>query len=314
MEKLTGRLMPCVLMLLVLVASARGQTAPAPSPSPQPTPPANDIFLVEMASAKGQLKVGEPRRITTWEGYNNQPMFLKDARSLLYTSIRADRQADIYRYDLRDGQTVRVTETTKTSEYSPTPAPDGKSFSVIRVEEDGTQRLWMFPLAGGAEPTLILEKIKPVGYHVWIDGQTLMLFILGEPVTLQLVDRKTQQAEIIATNIGRSLHRIPRQRKVSFVRKLSEQQWMIQAFDTETHAISSLIKTLPGSEDYSWTPQGALLMASGSKLFKWNPSKDAGWQEVADFAGAGLKTITRLAVSPKGDRLALVAQRAAAAP
>jgi hypothetical protein len=314
MERITGRLMPCVLMLLVLAAVGRGQTAPAPSPSPQPTPPANDIFLVEMASAKGQLRVGEPRRITTWEGYNNQPMFLTDARALLYTSIRADRQADIYRYDLRDGSTVRVTETTKTSEYSPTPAPDGKSFSVIRVEEDGTQRLWMFPLAGTAVPTLILEKIKPVGYHVWIDGQTLMLFILGEPLTLQLVDRRTQQAEIIATNIGRSLHRVPRQRKVSFVRKLSEQQWMIQAFDTETHAISSLIKTLPGSEDYSWTPQGTLLMASGSKLFKWHPSKDAGWQEVADFAGAGLKAITRLAVSPKGDRLALVAQRAIAAP
>jgi hypothetical protein len=314
MKKIIGRLMPCVLMLFVLVAAARGQTAPAPTPSPQPTPPPNDIFLVEMASVKGQLKVGEPKRITTWEGYNNQPVFLKDARSLLYTSIRADRQADIYRYDLGDGSTVRVTETAKTSEYSPTPAPDGKSFSVIRVEEDGTQRLWMFPLAGNAEPTLILEKIKPVGYHVWIDGQTLMLFILGEPLTLQLVDRKQERAEIIATNIGRSLHRIPRQRKISFVRKLSEQQWMIQAFDTETHAITSLIKTLPGSEDYAWTPQGTLLMGSGSKLFKWNPSKDAGWQEVADFAGAGLKTITRLSVSPKGDRLALVAQRAAAAP
>jgi dipeptidyl aminopeptidase/acylaminoacyl peptidase len=293
---------------------ARGQTAPAPSPSPQPTPPANDIFLVEMASAKGQLKVGEPKRITTWEGYNNQPLFLPEGRYLLYTSIRADRQADIYRYDLRDGQTLRVTETTKTSEYSPTPAPDGKSFSVIRVEEDGTQRLWMFPLAGQAAPTLILEKIKPVGYHVWIDSQTLMLFILGEPVTMQLVDLKTGRAEIIATNIGRSLHRVPRQRKISFVRKFSEQQWMIQAFDTQTHAISTLIKTLPGSEDYIWTPQGTLLMANGSKLFKWNPAKDAGWQEVADFASAGLKTITRLSVSPKGDRLALVAQRVTAAP
>ena len=50
-------------------------------------------------------------------------------------------------------------------------------------------------------------------------------------------------------------------------------------------------------------------MAKDSKLFKWSAGKDAGWQEVADFYGAGLKGITRLAVSPKGNRLALVAQR-----
>jgi hypothetical protein len=312
MKKMTGRFIPCVLLLLMLAAFARGQTAaPQTSPSPQPSPPANDIFLVELSSVKGELKVGPPRRITTWEGYNNQPAFLPKAPALLYTSIRADAQADIYRYDLRDGSTTRVTETT-TAEYSPTPAPDGKSFSVIRVETDGTQRLWMFPLAGGSAPSLILEKIKPVGYHVWIDNHRLMLFVLGTPVTMQLADLRTQKSEIVADNIGRSLHRIPRQRKISFVRKLSEKEWMIQAFDTETHAITPLIRTLPGSEDYSWTPQGTLLMASGSKLFKWNPERDAGWQELADFAGAGLKTITRISISPAGDKLALVAQRASA--
>lgn len=304
MKKTITNSMPCVLMVLMLVAIARGQTTPSPTPSP--TPPSNDIFIVELARSKGQLKAGEPKRISTWDGYNNQPAFLRDNRALFYTSIRADKQADTYRYNFADGSTTRITETAE-SEFSPTPAPDGKSFSVIRVEPDGTQRLWMFPLAGG-KPTLMLEKIKPVGYHVWIDGRTLMLFVLGQPITMQLVDLKTQKAEIVATNIGRSLHRVPHEHKISFVRKLSEQQWMIQAFDTDTNAISSLIKTLPGSEDYAWTPQGVLLMAKDAKLFKWNPSKDAGWQELADFAGAGLKNITRLAVSPKGDRIALVAQ------
>jgi hypothetical protein len=314
MKKIIQITLPCLLLMLMLVASsARGQNAAAPpaapSPSPQPTPPWTDIYIVELAKAKDQLRVGGPKRISTWEGYNNQPSFLPDSRALLYTSIRADKQADTYRYNFADGSTTRITETAE-SEYSPTPTPDGKSFSVIRVEADGTQRLWMFPLAGG-KPTLILEKIKPVGYHVWVDRQTLMLFVLGEPATLQLVDTGTQKAEVIASNIGRSLHRVPRKPWISFVRKMSDEVWMIQVFDTQTRAITSLVKTLPGSEDYAWTPQGILLMAKDSKLFKWNPSKDAGWQELADFASAGLKNITRLAVSPKGDRLALVAQREA---
>ena len=320
MRKTTACLVTCLLMVMTLMAQARGQTAPStPTPSssppppaatqsPQPAPPVTDIYIVEMSGKDGQLKLGGPKRITTWEGYNNQPAFLPNNRAILYTSIRADKQADTYSYNFADGSTVRITETAE-SEFSPTPAPDGKSFTVVRVEADGTQRLWMFPLAGG-EPTLILEKIKAVGYHLWIDRQTLMLFILGEPVTMQLVDLKTQKAEVVAENVGRSLHNIPRQNnKVSFVRKLAAEEWMIQAFDLKRRVVTPLIKTLPGSEDLAWTPQGILLMAKDSKLFKWSPSKDAGWQELEDFSSAGLKGITRLAVSPKGDRIAVVAQR-----
>jgi hypothetical protein len=48
-------------------------------------------------------------------------------------------------------------------------------------------------------------------------------------------------------------------------------------------------------------------MANGAKLFKFDPAKDKEWQEAADFASAGIKAITRLAVSPRGDKLALVA-------
>ena len=41
----------------------------------------------------------------------------------------------------------RVTNTPE-SEYSPTVTPDGAHISVIRVEADGTQRLWRFTLDG----------------------------------------------------------------------------------------------------------------------------------------------------------------------
>ncbi|HJQ70493.1 MAG TPA: hypothetical protein VKA70_16055, partial [Blastocatellia bacterium] len=178
--------------------------------------------------------------------------------------------------------------------------------SVIRVEADSTQRLWKFPLGGGA-PALVLEKIKPVGYHVWVDGGTVLVFILGTPNTLQMVDLKSENAAVVAENVGRSLHRRPGQQKFTFVHKLSDKEWVIKEFDPATRKAETLVKTLAGSEDYVWTPEGMLLMASGSKLFKWDPKKNADWEEVADFSSAGLKGITRLAVSPKGDRLAMVA-------
>ncbi|HEX8853856.1 MAG TPA: hypothetical protein VF754_10235, partial [Pyrinomonadaceae bacterium] len=233
---------------------------------------------------------------------------LRDGRRLLYTSIRADGQADIYRHDLRDGQTVRLTETTE-SEYSPTLTPDGRFFSVIRVERDGTQRLWKFPLPGG-QPVLVLERIRPVGYHAWIDARRLALFVLGEPHTLQLADTSTQQAETLAQNIGRSIHRVPRQQRISFVHKSSDTEWLIKTYDLRTRQTQTLFKTLPASEDYAWTPQGSVLMAKDSKLFQLTPARGGGdWREVADFAAQGITRITRIAVSPQGDRVAFVVQR-----
>ena len=162
-----------VLILAVIVASAAIAFAQTPSSSPTPAPPASDIFVIEVANHNGQLKFSGPKKITASAGYNNQPSFLADGKSVLYASVR-DKQADIYRYDIGSGTTTQITSTPE-SEFSPTLMPDGKSISVVRVEADGTQRLWKFPLKGGA-PQLILEKIKPVGYHLWIDDHTLALF------------------------------------------------------------------------------------------------------------------------------------------
>ena len=299
-----------ILILSVATLAQMPSTSPSPVPSPSPTPPANDIFLIEVTNQIGQIKLGAPVKITEWNGYNSQPFFLPDGQSLLYTSIRADKQADIYRYEIRSGKTSRATETPE-SEYSPTVTPDGKFISVVRVEADLTQRLWKFPLSGG-NPVLVLEKIKPVGYHCWIDENTLALFVLGpqgKPNTLEIVDVRTEKAEVVAENIGRAIRRIPHQNKLSFVHKTSDQEWVIKSFDLQTRQITSLIKTLPGSEEYAWTPAGLLLMAKDSKLLVFDPAKDTGWQELADLSQAGLKGITRIAVSPKGDRLAIVARR-----
>lgn len=290
--------------MLVLAVAASAQT---PSPSPSATPPSSNVFVADFSSKSGRIAIGKPIKISETSGYNNQPSFLADGQSILYTSIR-NKQADIYRYDLRGGATTQVTNTPE-SEYSPTLMPDGRSISVVRVEADGTQRLWKFPLAGGS-PTLILQNIKPVGYHWWIDDHTLALFILGgsgKPNTLQLVDTRTEKAEVIAENPGRILRLIPHENRLSFVQKISAQEWLVKALDLKTRQTATLIKTLAGMEDFAWTPTGILLMARDTKLYQWDPAKDKDWQEFADLSPSGLRRITRLSVSPKGDKIAFVA-------
>ena len=144
MKKLARSLLCSVGPVITVSTLAFAQT---PSPTPTPVPPSSDIFVVDVKSQDGQMKFGQPMKITNTVGYNNQPSFLPDGHSILYTSIR-DKQADIYRYDIRSGSATQITNTSE-SEFSPTLMPGGKFISVVRVEADGTQRLWKFPLAGG---------------------------------------------------------------------------------------------------------------------------------------------------------------------
>src|SRR5215471_8757469 len=193
-----------LLLGLAMGAGVMEAQTPLPSPTPAGTPPTSDIVIVDVKkhhdyqTGADDLSFGAPKKITEFVGYNNQPFFMPDGKSILYTSIR-NNQADIYRYDIQSGATTQVTNTPE-SEYSPTLMPDRKNISVVRVESDGTQRLWRFPLDGGP-PSLIVEDIKPVGYHLWIDDHTLALFVLGDTGKsnfLELYDLRTHKSEFIA--------------------------------------------------------------------------------------------------------------------
>ena len=297
------------------------QQAPPPAAAPPqpaaPAPPDTEIFLAPLKSANGTIEVGTPINITNNPGYDNQPFFTRDGAGVLFTSTRtaagAPSQTDIYRYDIADRRIAQVTRTPE-SEYSPTVTPDG-GLSVIRVELDGnnTQRLWQFTLAG-SDPKVLLENVKPVGYHAWADDHTLALFVLGQPATLQLADTKTGTARTMASDIGRSIQPIPATgavREISFVQRERQgdaTRLIIKKLNAATGQVTMLTPAVPGGNDAdtAWTPDGTLLMARGGMLYAWRPGQTE-WNEAADLARLSLNGVTRLAVSPKGDYLALVA-------
>lgn len=275
-------------------------------------PPATDIQLLPVELGEdGRWTVLRPYPATDRDGYDNQPAFEPDGEGLLYTSQRGD-QTDVYRYDLASGETVQVTDTSE-SEYSPTPMPGGERFSVVRVEADGTQRLWSFPLAGGA-PELLLPGIAPVGYHAWLDADTLALFVLGEPITLRIASLAGGEARVVAETVGRSLHRIPGAGGLSYLDKSSD-PWTLRHYGPEEGATGALGKALPESEDYAWAPDGSLIMGSGALLYRGvRRGREIEWSVLTDLGEEGLGPITRLAVSPDGRTLAVVVERPAAGP
>lgn len=57
----------------------------------------------------------------------------------------------------------------------------------------------------------------------------------------------------------------------------------------------------------AWTRDGSVLMAVNSTVYRWRIG-EPDWTVVDNLEAFGLRDLSRLAVSPKGDRLAIIAR------
>lgn len=263
-----------------------------------------------MTGGLGSLKGAKPMPVSVAPGYDNQPMFSPDGARILFAANRDGKQTDVYAFDRTSGRVSQLTQSPE-NENSPTFLPAGigdpGGFSVVQSEMDRTQRLWRFN-AQGRDPQLILTDIKPVGYHAWVDADRLALFVLGQPNSLQLASVKTGKGEVAANGIGRSLHRIPGTRRVSFVHREPSDEFWIKQIDVDSRKIDPLTKVVEGNHerDMAWTTDGkTILMSGGTKIYSWTIGAP-GWTEVFDVSAHNLGAVSRLAVSPKGDAIAIV--------
>jgi hypothetical protein len=332
-HRTAGRTAPVPVLAFAAVLAL----APPPNPAVAQSWPSTALWSAALSAAEGEgskggLEVGAPAELADAPGYDNQPFFLADGSGFLFTSERSADETEIFRYDFASTTATRLTDT-RESEYSPTPLPDGGGFSTVRVEPDGTQRLWRFDL-DGANPRLLVEKLAPVGYHAWAGRDApgrFVAFVLGDPNTLQYVADAGAAPRVMARNIGRALHRVPGRDAWSFVAPnpadpASPAQpaqsapaadtaepgkawvWILPFDGGEPRAFAPAF-TAEGDHDLAWTPQGVLLMSQGSRVGRWDTTSQK-WLVARDFASDGIDGITRLAVSPAGDRLVFVAREA----
>lgn len=264
----------------------------------------SEIYLFDVKEKRGKLTLSNPQNVTNHVGYDNQPSFHSDQPILFYSSFNEEGRADLKQYNYKTNITKNIT-TTNEREYSPTLTPDKKYVSCIIQRDNGAQDLGKYPLEGG-DPIVLIDNLT-VGYHVWADINHVALFVLGKdrsPNTLHYLELTKKKDTILADNIGRSLHKVPKESAISFVHKLSDSNWVIKKFDTNTLQSKTLASTLPGKEDITWTMSGILLSSDGSKLYQLSGTE---WKEIVlKETIPAFKGITRLAISPKGDKLAVV--------
>ncbi|GAC12999.1 TolB family protein [Aliiglaciecola lipolytica] len=265
--------------------------------------PGADIFIADLSVQNGQLKLGELKNISSRKGYDNQPYFLADNQTLLYTS-QIDGQTDILRYKINTGETENLSSSPE-SEYSPTPMPNGTEYSVIYAV-DGKQELWAYQLAGEGKRALYSGD-ELIGYHAWIDSQQVLVTVLQESsMNLQLFDSQTRTLSLVYPLTGASLYQIPESHLMSFNTLIDGKHWLMQ-LDTKTQATQKLVELPEESQYYTWTADGKVIVASNLQLWFWDSQvQNATLSKFADFEKTCPEGASRIAVNKQQTKLALV--------
>ncbi|MCH7396887.1 hypothetical protein MM236_02765 [Belliella sp. DSM 107340] len=265
---------------------------------------------MKKSGGKIQLVKGSERKITDRKGYDNQPSFIND-KQLAFSSADDKGNFDIIIYNFENSKFTNLTKTPNQNEYSPRITDCGLYVSAITVEEDGKQRLWLYPINFG-EPELLYDDILPVGYYDWYDNKAAM-FVLGSPNTLVYPYSK-EEIVTINSNIGRTIRLRPKSSEMSYVEKnisldqKSSNSFQINGFDLEKRESLSFGNTLDENEDFIWIDKNYLLTSKGNELFvrKFN---DPNWRKIGNVEIGGYGKITRLDYSKKLGKIVVVLDR-----
>ena len=260
-----------------------------------------DIWLLDIKDSAGNISFSNPVNITHRKGYDNQPAFSPDGKYILYSSQKDSAgQTDIYKYDIASGTTTQFTHTA-TSEYSPTFMLDGKNISVVMVEKDSAQRVWKFPIAGG-EPSCIMKNVDSVGYHCWINRDSMAVFILTRPsFTLQLANINIQKTKVIADSIGRCMRM--RDGALWFTTKAGH---FNSLYEYNLRSKKITLKGVIESEDYCFYGKSDLWSCSDNTIVAGYMNNKAGADELANLESYGITKIARITLSPDRKQIAVV--------
>ncbi len=264
-----------------------------------------EIFLFDLKIENNTINIANPKNISNNEGYDSQPSF-SDNNTLLYASTR-NKQTDILSYTIATNTKTWISNTPG-GEYSPVLMPNKKEISAIRLDKDGKQLLYRYAIETGESKPLVNDLV--IGYHTWSDKKTIVSFVLGKPSSLVVSNIKNHKSKTFDTQIGRSFHKIPNSKLISYISKKGE-NWTINSLNPSNGKKELICNTLAKSEDMCWTPNGTILMGKDGDLYKFNPKVDENWIKIPLPKNIGLQKISRLTVSPDATKLAIVAEQSA---
>ncbi len=174
-----------------------------------------EVFLFDLEINYSNIGIKNGKNISNNVGYDNQPSFLDD-RYIVFASTR-NEQTDVVKYDSRFNSKIWI-NSTDGGEYTPLKIPNNNAVSAVRLDKDAKQRLYRYDLGNATSTELIKDLV--VAYYTWYNEEIIVSAVIeGEQLNLVSTNIKTGVNKILASNVGRSLHKIPNSNLVSFISK-----------------------------------------------------------------------------------------------
>jgi len=265
-----------------------------------------EIYLMNLDFYETEFNVSNFRNISNNEGYDSQPSFI-DNNYLLYSRTHQG-QTDIAKYHILEDTFYWVNHSTSGGEYSPQGIPKSKNVSAVRLDTTGLQRLYNYNLKT-MEPSLLIDDLQ-VAYYAFYDANTIVSSVLsGNNLDLVISNLSEKRNDTLVLNVGRAIQKVPNTPETMSYTSVNE-EGNFDLFQLEMKSLESFfVAELPiGVQDIIWLDESKLLIGSRDKLFLLDLFGNGDWKQVADFSEYKIKDITRLAISPDGTKLAIVAE------
>jgi hypothetical protein len=285
------RTLSAFLLMLLLTAVANAQILDT------------EVWAGALDLRDGRFVASDLKNVSNHRGYDNQPSFLPDGDSLLFTTEASSLDetglgVHAVRYDLVTGKSTPLP---LARGFSPTPAADGQ---IMMLRQGG---VWLHDARG--KLLRALTETKEAGYFQRFEADsrdTWVLFMNDKDRRIVLYDPVTHALETMITGAITAPYRVPGERAVTFV--VQEKETLtLHRLDVDEKRVTTLATIpFPTGGHHVWTPRKTIFIASGPEIHEWDPRKPGQWPVVQRFDQPDLQGITRIAISPRFDRIALV--------
>jgi hypothetical protein len=263
--------------------------------------PNTDLWLFKIETDKLKKSIlTEPLNITSREGYDNQPSFSQDGKKIYYVSIKEDKQADIYYYDLKTKKNIQFTRSSE-SEYSPIVTEDKKYLTSVVVEKDSSQRIhFINALSGLDEKKFAFDS---VGYYTFLNTDTIVYYKLTDPHSLRYFVTSSNEDKWLGNMPIRTFKAVNRHTLIYGLKDSSHV--VFYTYDFLLQRAYKYAEYPSANEDAIWHPAYGLVKSEVTKLLRYDELKNE-WILLYDLALFGIKKITRFSFSPNDKYLVVI--------